>query len=59
MCVRESITSSSSWLGCKYADPMSGCCPSFLARMSEITQHELDTVKWEKGKKGKKKSSSG
>ena len=44
---------------CKYPDPMVGCSPGFQARMSEIIQHELDTVKWEKGKKGKKKSSSG
>jgi hypothetical protein len=38
---------------------MIGCCPGFQARMSEIAQHELDTVRWEKGKKGKKKSTSG
>ena len=37
---------------------MLGCSPAIQARISEITQHELDTVKWEKGKKGKKKSSS-
>lgn len=44
---------------CKYPDPMLGCSPGFQVRMAEITQHELDTVKWEKGKKGKKKTSSG
>ena len=44
--------------GSKYPDPMVGCIPGFQARMSEIAQHELDTVKWEKAKKNKKKSSS-
>lgn len=42
----------------KYPDPMIGPSPSFQARMTEIAQHEIDTSKWEKSKKGKKKYAS-
>ncbi|XP_028399414.1 uncharacterized protein LOC114522848 isoform X2 [Dendronephthya gigantea] len=52
----QTVKSALNEKGCKYVDPMLGCNSGFQARMSEITQHELDTVKWEKGKKGKKKT---
>jgi len=46
------------FLGSKYPDPLVGAPPSFQARMSEMAQLELDTIKYEKGRKVKKKSPS-
>jgi len=44
--------------GCKYPDPMIGANPSFQARITEMAQLEVETIKFEKTKKTRKKASS-
>ena len=44
--------------GCKYPDPMIGASPSFQARITEMAQLEVETIKFEKTKKTRKKASS-
>ena len=44
--------------GCKYPDPMIGASPAFQARITEMAQMEVETIKFEKTKKTKKKTSS-
>lgn len=44
--------------GCKYQDPMVGASPSFQGRITEMAQLEVETIRFEKTKKSKKKASS-
>ncbi|XP_078360804.1 uncharacterized protein LOC144645190 isoform X2 [Oculina patagonica] len=44
--------------GCKYPDPMAGASPSFQARITEMAQLEVETIRFEKTKKTRKKASS-
>lgn len=44
--------------GCKYPDPMAGASPSFQARITEMAQLEVETIRFEKTKKTRKKTSS-
>lgn len=44
--------------GCKYPDPMVGAGPSFQARITEMAQLEIETIRFEKTKKTRKKASS-
>ncbi|XP_073257831.1 uncharacterized protein [Porites lutea] len=44
--------------GCKYPDPMVGASPSFQARITEMAQLEIETIRFEKTKKTRKKASS-
>ncbi|XP_032228154.2 uncharacterized protein LOC5504020 isoform X2 [Nematostella vectensis] len=42
--------------GCKYSDPLAGAGPGFQARIAEMAQLEVETIKYEKSRKVKKKS---
>ncbi|PFX19803.1 uncharacterized protein LOC111337751 isoform X3 [Stylophora pistillata] len=44
--------------GCKYPDPMVGAGPSFQGRITEMAQLEVETIRFEKTKKTRKKVSS-
>ena len=44
--------------GSKYPEPMMGAGPGFQARIAEMAQMEVETIRYEKTKKTKKKSSS-
>lgn len=44
--------------GCKYPDPMVGASPSFQGRITEMAQLEVETIRFEKTKKTRKKASS-
>ena len=41
---------------CRYADPCPGAPPAFQQRIAEITSLEQETIRWEKARKFKKKS---
>lgn len=43
---------------CKYPDPLIGASPSFQARITEMAQLEVETIRFEKTKKTRKKASS-
>ena len=42
----------------KYMDPVIGASSSFQERLADINQHELETIKWEEAKNGRKKTVS-
>ncbi|XP_068680845.1 uncharacterized protein [Montipora foliosa] len=43
---------------CKYTDPMVGASPAFQARITEMAQLEVETIRFEKTKRTRKKASS-
>ncbi|KAK2553701.1 hypothetical protein P5673_024928 [Acropora cervicornis] len=43
---------------CKYIDPMVGASPAFQARITEMAQLEVETIRFEKTKRTRKKASS-
>ena len=43
---------------CKYIDPMVGASPAFQGRITEMAQLEVETIRFEKTKRTRKKASS-